>query len=536
MEKPIAVIIGAGPAGLTAAYELLQKTNIRPILFEATGDIGGIAKTVIFKGNRLDMGGHRFFSKSDRVMKWWANILPLQGTASNGHGMNRADISDKAPSIVLPESGPNPDQTDRVMLVRKRLSRILFERKFYDYPISLSQQTLENLGFLRIIKIGLGYLRVKLFPIRKITNLEEFFISRFGKELYETFFKDYTEKVWGVPCSRIKPEWGVQRVKGLSLTTALLHTIKSHLPKKKSISQKDVETSLIDIFLYPKFGPGQMWEETARIIVEQGGNIQLNHRVLGILYKQKQVTGVEVQDAMTGEIFTQPCDYLFSTMSVKDLILSMREGVPAEVRSVASGLIYRNFITVGLLLNKLRVTTKHTSADNGLIPDNWVYIQERDVKLGRVQVFNNWSPYMVHNEETVWLGLEYFCNQDDEMWSMPDDEFIRFAITELSIIGFIFPEDVLDSTIVHVPNAYPAYFGSYEKFGIIRDFTDSIDNLYLIGRNGMHRYNNQDHSMLTAMTAVDNVAKGITSKANIWAVNAEQEYHETVKDPSSNHP
>jgi protoporphyrinogen oxidase len=533
MDKPIAVIIGAGPAGLTAGYELLQRTGIKPVIYEQSDHIGGIAQTINYKGNRMDMGGHRFFSKSDRVMNWWLNILPLQGGPSPDGGTADLDGQTAASPLDLSRDGPDPEQTDRVMLVRKRLSRILFGRKFYAYPISLSLETLANLGVYRIIKIGVSYLWCKLFPIRKITNLEEFFISRFGKELYQTFFKDYTEKVWGVPCNRIRPEWGVQRVKSLSISKALLHAVRSLLPKRKTLAQKNVETSLIELFMYPKFGPGQLWEETARLIADQGGEIHLHHKVTGIQQGHTGITGVSVTNQDTGEVFTQDCDYLLSTMPVKELVQCMGERVPLEVQKVAQGLVYRDFITVGLLVKKLALRKDKTASPGWLIPDNWIYIQEREVKLGRLQIFNNWSPYLVRDANTVWLGLEYFCNQGDEYWNMPDADFIHFAIQELSSIDIITPEDVLDSTLVRVPYAYPAYFGSYEQFDQIRRFTDAIENLFLIGRNGMHRYNNQDHSMLTAMTAVENILMKSTSKENIWAVNAEQEYHETVGPPKA---
>jgi protoporphyrinogen oxidase len=533
MGKTTAVIVGAGPAGLTAAFELLQRTNIKPILYELTDEIGGIAKTVHYKGNRMDMGGHRFFSKSDRVMNWWLNILPLQSMKATNIQAPGSDQPEILTSWNIPPDGPDPDQTDQVMLVRKRLSRILFERKFYDYPINLTRETLTNLGLHRIVKIGVSYVWCRLFPPRKINNLEEFFISRFGKELYLTFFKDYTEKVWGMPCQHIRPEWGVQRVKSLSITKALLHAVKAFLPKKGSIAQKNVETSLIELFLYPKYGPGQMWEETARIIADKGGEIHLHHKVIGIHMNTNRVTGVQVMNEATGEVFSQDCDYLFSTMPVKELVQCLGESVPAEVRTVAQGLAYRDFITVGLLLKKLQVPSNNNKVSPPMIPDNWIYIQEWDVKLGRLQIFNNWSPYLVKDPDTVWLGLEYFCNQGDEIWNMPDSDFIQFAIHELESIGIITPEDVLDSTLIRVPYAYPAYFGTYEQFASIKDFTDTIENLFLIGRNGMHRYNNQDHSMLTAMVAVDNIVQKSTIKDNIWAVNAEQEYHETVEMPKT---
>ena len=467
MEKKKAIIIGAGPSGLTAAYELLNKSEILPVILEATGDIGGISKTVNYKGNRIDIGGHRFFSKSDKVMSLWQNILP--------------------------------------MMTRTRLSRIFFLRKFFDYPVSLNLKTIKNLGLIRITKIGFSYLKAAIFPIKNEKNLEEFFINRFGRELYNTFFKDYTEKVWGVPCTEIKPDWGAQRIKGLSITKAILHFFR-----------KTNETSLIDSFLYPKFGPGQMWEKVSEIVSSKGGQLYLNHKVIKLKKTQNRITQVIAQNTATGEISTFDCDYCISTMPVRDLIDSLETEVPETVKNVANGLIYRDFKTVGLLLNKLKVD----------MPDNWVYIQERDVKVGRLQVFNNWSSYMVNDASKVWLGLEYFCNQDDELWTMPDQEFIKFAKDELQKIDIIDKRDVLDAVVIAMPKAYPAYFGTYDKIHFIKDFIDKVENLYLIGRNGMHRYNNMDHSMLSAMQAVHNIINNITTKDNIWNVNAEETYQE----------
>lgn len=391
--------------------------------------------------------------------------------------------------------------------------------------------TLKRLGFVRLIKIGFSYLKIRLFPIKQELSLEDFFINRFGEELYRTFFKDYTEKVWGVPCNKIKPEWGAQRVKGLSISKALYHAVKNIFLKDSSIAQKEIETSLIEQFMYPKYGPGQMWEETARIVRELGGEIYMEHEVVGVKFEDNKVIEVEVRDKKSNKVRTYEGDYFFSTMPVKELILAMGDKVPPEVRKIAKGLVYRDFITVGLLLKKLKVKsrTKTGVVSNTSVPDNWIYVQERDVKLGRIQVFNNWSPYMVSNPDTVWLGLEYFCNVGDELWNKPDKEFIEFATDELAKIGFIDKSDVLDGTIVRLRNTYPAYFGTYEHFSVVRDFTDRIENLFLVGRNGMHRYNNQDHSMLTAMTAVENIINGIKTKDNIWAVNVEMEYHEEKK-------
>jgi protoporphyrinogen oxidase len=352
-------------------------------------------------------------------------------------------------------------------------------------------------------------------------------INRFGKELYLTFFKDYTQKVWGVPCARINPEWGAQRIKGLSISRAITHAARNLLSKDISIGQKKTETTLINQFVYPKFGPGQLWEEAARIIESKGGQLRLQHRVTGLKCQSDRIIEVQVKNEVTGETANFSADYLFSTMPVKDLVAALGESAPPEVRKVAQGLVYRDFITVGLLLKKLKIKNEtKIKTVNNIVPDNWIYIQEREVKIGRLQIFNNWSPYMVKDENTVWIGLEYFGTEGDELWSKSDDEFIEFAINELAKIDIIEKEDVLDSTIIRMPKTYPAYFGSYEHFDVIRNYTDKFENLFLIGRNGMHRYNNQDHSMLSAMTAVENIAADVKTKDNIWAVNAEQEYHE----------
>lgn len=496
-----AIIIGAGPAGLTAALELLRRTDIHPIILELTDDVGGISRTVEYHGNRMDIGGHRFFSKSDRVMNWWLDILPME-----------------AP-------GNEPDKKDKVMLVRQRLSRIFYGRKFYDYPVRLNSNTIKNLGPLSIARIGLSYLRARLRPVKPEKSLEDFFINRFGRELYQTFFKDYTEKVWGVPCDRIPPEWGAQRVKGLSVSKALWHALKSIFPSENSVSQKNTETSLIDRFLYPKLGPGHLWKEVALQIASLGGEIRMGYRATGLEWEQGRILGVRTTDLKTAENLLIPGDYVLSTMPVQDLIKGMGGQVPESVKTVSEGLMYRDFIALGLLYSKMSATQAEGYA-NRRVPDNWIYIQESDVKVGRIQVFNNWSPYLVKNPDTVWLGLEYFCKEGDKMWTKPDQELIDLGIAELEKIGFCRKEDYLDGTVVRMEKTYPAYFGTYERFGVIREFTDSFPNLFLLGRNGMHRYNNQDHSMLTAMTAVDLLIRGSEDKAPVWAVNTEEDYHE----------
>lgn len=525
MTQKTALIIGAGPAGLTAAFELLKNTDIKPIIFEMSDDIGGISKTVNYKGNRIDIGGHRFFSRSGRVMDWWQNILPLQGKPA---------IDDILLNRELPiepgNTGADPEKTDKVMLIRSRLSRIFFLRSFFDYPISLKWNTFMNLGVLRILKIGWTYIWVNLKPIKNEKSLEDFLINRFGTELYNIFFKNYTEKVWGVSCKEIPADWGAQRIKGLSISKTIIHAIRPIFTgSDKSIYQKNTETSLIGQFLYPKLGPGQLWEEVARQIVELGGEIHMQHEAVGVDLSQDTISKVTVRDHKSGEKKELSCDYLFSTMPIKDLIAAMPpEKTPDNVKTIADGLVYRDFITVGLLLKKLKLTNDtQTKTVNNIVPDNWIYIQESDVKIGRLQIFNNWSPYMVSERENVWIGLEYFCQEGDELWSKPDQNFIQFAIDELVQIDVISKEDVLDATILRVPKTYPAYFGTYNRFDELRSFTDSIQNLFMVGRNGMHRYNNADHSMLTAMVAVENIQQGIKTKKNLWDVNTEQEYHES---------
>lgn len=529
MKRKTALIIGAGPAGLTAAYDMLKKSNIKPVIFEKTGDIGGISKTVVYNGNRIDIGGHRFFSKSDAVMKWWLDIMPIQGSPAR----DDLKLGRKYPWSKEP-GAPDPEKCDRVMLIRERLSRIFYMRKFFNYPITLSIDTLSNLGLVKVFRIGASYLRSWFFPLREEKSLEDFFINRFGRELYATFFRNYTEKVWGVPCSAIKPEWGAQRIKGLSVTTAILHAVRRMVSSRKSIDQKDLETSLIEQFLYPKLGPGQMWEEVARLVTELGGEIHMNAEVIAVRTDGALITGVDVRDTLTGEVRCLGGDFVLSSMPVRELVASLVAPVPPDVCRIAEGLIYRDFMTVGLLLKKLKIgNATSLKTLNDIVPDNWIYIQERDVKLGRLQIFNNWSPYMVRDPDTLWIGLEYFCTEGDDLWSMADDAFTAFAVDELEKIDIVGRDDVLDSIVIRMPKAYPAYFGSYEHFDQIREFVDRFPNLFLMGRNGMHKYNNADHSMLTAMVAVDNIINGVTSKHNIWSVNAEEEYHETRQSASS---
>jgi protoporphyrinogen oxidase len=520
-----AVIIGGGPAGLTAAYELLQRTDIKPVVLEGTDQVGGISRTVNYKGNRIDIGGHRFFSKSDRVMEWWLNILPMQRT----EGKQTITYQRRSTKVGGAEEGPDPEATDEVMLLRGRKSRIYFRRRFFDYPITLSPDTLSKLGLGRSFVIGLSYLRSALFPIRNEKNLEEFFINRFGRELYATFFKSYTEKVWGVACNEISAEWGAQRVKGLSITKAILHFVRKLFARKQDVAQKGVETSLIEQFLYPKFGPGQMWEEVTKRVTEMGAEILMQHKVTRIVTDENGNATTVIARKPDGAELELAADYVFSTMPVRSLIRALDAPVPREIMEIAAGLQYRNFVTVGLLYDTLRVK----ESDGSPIKDNWIYIQEPDVQVGRLQIFNNWSPYMVADRTKTWVGLEYFCSDKDALWTAPDAEMIELAKTEMQRIGIADASACSDGVVIRVPKTYPAYFGSYDRFDEIRKYVDTIPNLFLVGRNGMHRYNNQDHSMLTSMMCVDNIVAGRVDKENIWEVNTEEEYHEEKNEAGS---
>ena len=528
MTRPrIAVIIGAGPAGLTAAYELLTRSDIRPIVIEMSGQIGGISATVNYRGNRIDIGGHRFFSKSDRVMNWWFQHLPLQEVAPGSP--LRITYQGGSRDVAVPHRA-DPSQAERVMLVRQRKSRIFFLGKFFDYPISLTPDTVKKLGLLRTFTIGLSYLRRVVAPLKEEKNLEQFFINRFGAELYRTFFKSYTEKVWGVPCTEIDAEWGAQRIKELSVWKAIKHFVnKAFGSDSAGVSQKGTETSLIERFLYPKYGPGQMWEEVARKVREMGGIILMEQSVREMRARDDRIVSVRTVDRH-GNSNIYDGDFFFSTMPIRDLIRSLKTAVPANVQEVGDGLMYRDFITVGLLLEGLNVN-EQTKQGQKLISDNWIYIQEPHILAGRLQIFNNWSPWMVSDPEKVWIGVEYFCKEGDSLWTLSDDRMKNLAVKEMDRIGIIRQSALLDSVILRMPKAYPAYFGTYARFNEIREFLDRLENLFPVGRNGMHRYNNQDHSMLTAMTAVDNIIAGRKDKSNIWDVNAEMDYHEVNSTP-----
>jgi len=514
-----AIIIGAGPAGLTAAYELLTKTDIVPIIIEADKQAGGLSKTIHYHGNKIDIGGHRFFSKSKKIIDWWLRFLPLENSLSGKtvsiQYHNQQSDYDSAPAQVTGE---------KVMLLRKRKSRVFFRKKLFDYPLQLNFRTLRKLGLVKTMQIGYSYLYAKLFPRKPELNLEDFFINRFGKNLYKTFFKDYTEKVWGVPCDKIPASWGQQRIRNLNVGKLILHSARSVFSRNTRLDQKGTHTSLIEQFLYPKFGPGQMWETVAEEILKRKGIILLNTKVTAICGdKNQKILSVETTDVVTGKKTIINGDYFFSTMPVKELIENSRDlHVPAETREIASSLEYRDFLIVGILADRLLLKEKNGEP----VTDNWIYVQDKNIKAGRLQFFHNWSPFMIAQPDQQWIGVEYFCNETDAFWQLPDKDLADQAIGEMESIGVLESSAVKDTVVIKVKKAYPSYYGSYKDFNKVQDFLNSITNLFPVGRNGMHRYNNSDHSMLTAMEAVDNIIAGRWDKSNIWEINTEEDYHE----------
>lgn len=539
-QKQSVVIIGGGPAGLTAAWELTKDGGAERYdvtVLEATKEFGGISRTVKHNGNRMDIGGHRFFSKDDRIMRWWKNILPLQGAPSY-------DDKKLGRHHDLEPGGPDPEQTDKVMLKRHRVSRIFWNHHFLDYPISLTPGLLKALGFKLTVEVGFSYLYSMVHKLPE-DNLENFYINRFGRKLYSMFFEGYTAKVWGRPPKEISADWGAQRVKGLDVVAVLKNAFLKLMPKKRDNSQ--VETSLIEEFWYPKLGPGQLWETVEQQCVDQGATVITDAKVTEIVREHGTISAVRYVDAK-GKSTELKADEFISSMPLKDLLNAMdaapvddraaksgkagaAKAVPKDMVTVANGLPYRDFITIGLLVKRLRITNTTdipTLGNPPIVPDCWIYVQDPGYKVGRVQLFNNWSPYLVKDvDNTVWVGLEYFCQEGDEFWKMNDEEATAFAIKELTRMRLINgPQDVLDSHRELVKKAYPAYFDTYDRMPELAEYLDSFGNLYCVGRNGQHRYNNQDHSMASAIEAVGNIKDCKTSKRNVWSVNTEQSYHE----------
>ena len=535
-DKQSVVIIGGGPAGLTAAWELIKDggaDRYDVTVLEETHEFGGISRTVKHNGNRMDIGGHHFFSKDDRIMDWWKNTLPLQGAPSyDDKKLNREH--DMEPG------GPDPEVEDKVMLKRHRVSRIYWNKHFLDYPISLSLGTLKAMGFKLTMVAGFSYLKSMVHKLPE-DNLENFYINRFGRKLYSMFFEGYTEKLWGRHPSEISADWGAQRVKGLSIMGVLKNAFQRLLPKKRDNSE--VETSLIEEFWYPKYGPGQLWETVESNCENAGVKVVTDAKVVEVRQDDGHIASV-VTEAVDGTRTEWNADTFISSMPVKDLVeaidaagedeQAVADGskiAPAAVTEVAEGLPYRDFVTVGLLVNclKLENTTDIPTLGNPpIVPDCWIYVQDPGYKVGRIQVFNNWSPYLVKDvDDTVWIGLEYFCEEGDTFWNMSEEDAVKFAVSELMRMGVIEnPEDVIDSHRERVKKAYPAYFDTYDRIDEVIDYLDGFGNLYCVGRNGQHRYNNMDHSMATAIEAVDNIKSGKATKENVWSVNTDKSYHE----------
>jgi protoporphyrinogen oxidase len=525
MTEPV-VIIGAGPAGLTAGLELVRAGRRDVTIVEATPDIGGLSKTVNHRGNRIDIGGHRFFSKSDWVMDWWRQMLPIALPAdAGGDGSERAfRLAYQGAQRLLGSDAITARESDeQVLLVRNRLSRIYWGGQFFDYPLKPGLGMALQLGPARCLKLGASYARSSLFPIRPEASLEDFFINRFGHALYQQFFKAYTEKVWGVPCREISADWGAQRVKSLSIAKALWHAAKKAV--RGGRADEDA-TSLIEHFLYPKYGPGQMWETVAARFEAAGGRLLRGEAVVALERDGACLTAVSTRRG-DGSTARHAAGHVVSTMPMRDLVQALRPAPPPEVAEIGNGLQYRDFITVGLLYRRLRPTAAAVNARTHCVPDNWIYVQEPGVKVGRLQVFNNWSPYMVADPATVWVGLEFFARDDDELWALSDEALKALAVREMRELRLADEADALDAVVVRMPKAYPGYFGgAYERFDRLREYLDGMPNLYLVGRNGMHRYNNQDHSMLSARLAAQAILGEPVSQRDIWAVNIDDDYHE----------
>lgn len=462
--------MGAGPAGLTAAYEL-SKLGYSSSVFESDDTVGGISRTCHYKGYRFDIGGHRFFTKVDYVHELWEEILEDE------------------------------------FLKRPRLSRIYYRQKFFDYPLKPLNAVL-GLGPVEAARIGASYLRAQIWPNPEEVNFEQWVSNRFGARLFRIFFKGYTEKVWGMPCEEISSDWAAQRIKNLDLLTAL----RGALFGSRTLRGGDVITTLIDEFHYPRFGPGQMWEDCQKKLERRGCTVSMQTRVIEMRHDNGRVHSVRLRDA-AGYEYEASGEQFLSSMPIRTLIRSLNPSPPQEIIAAADALRYRDFLTVALIVNR-----------EDVFPDNWIYVHADEVKVGRIQNFKNWSPDMVPDSGRTALGLEYFVQERDALWSMTDEELVELGRREVAALNLASTDEVIDGTVVRMPKAYPVYDGGYQRaLGVIRSWLSGLENLQLIGRNGQHRYNNQDHSMLTAVYAARNIAG---AGYDIWDVNVEDNYHE----------
>lgn len=474
-EQQRVIIIGGGPAGLTAAYELC-KANVASVVLEKDVIVGGLSRTIHHKGYHFDIGGHRFFTKIKAVEDLWREVLPAEGD----------------------------------FLRRKRLSRVYYNKKFFHYPLRFSS-TLFNIGIGKGVAGVLSYLRARLFPVKNVKTFEHWVTNRFGSRFYRQFFKTYTEKVWGIPCEEITADWAAQRIEDLSLATA----IRNLLFKRRVNGRGGVIKTLIEEFDYPRRGPGMMWETMANLTTKRGGEIRLGMQVEKILWSERRVEQIVVN--RDGQRETLKGSDFISSMPIRELVLSLSPPAPVEVQEAAMKLKYRDFMTVVLIVNRRDV-----------FPDNWLYIHDPGVKMGRIQNFKNWSPHMVADQAKTCLGLEYFCFKGDSLWTMPDRALIELGKSELEKVCLVKAREVEDGVVIRVPKAYPVYDHTYkEALAVLRGFLSRIENLQLVGRNGMHKYNNQDHSMMTAMLAVKNI---LGASYDLWAVNTEQQYLEKIEE------
>ncbi|MGE5567890.1 MAG: NAD(P)/FAD-dependent oxidoreductase [Rhodospirillales bacterium] len=464
-EQYPVVIIGAGPAGLTAAYEL-SKNSVRSVVLEKDSVVGGLSRTADYKGYLFDIGGHRFFTKVSLVDRMWHEVL-----------------------------GPD-------FIKRPRLSRIYYKSKFFHYPLE-PVNALMGLGIFESFLCGLSYVRAKLFPEKPEENLEAWVSNRFGKRLFNTFFKTYTEKVWGIPCREIQAEWAAQRIKGLSFTSVIWNALR---PKRDQSKQEVIKT-LIHEFEYPRRGPGMMWTKTKEIVEARGSRVVLRAPAERIYWEPGGVKAIRAG----GRLYSG--DHFISSMPIRELIQRLDPEPPENVRRAAGDFRYRDFLTVALMVR-----------GTNLFPDNWIYVHDPNVAVGRIQNYSNWSPEMVPEPGMSCLGLEYFCFEGDRLWTTPDADLIAMAKKELETLGLVDPKNVVDGAVLRVEKAYPIYDGVYRRgLAAVREFLKMVPNLQLVGRNGMHRYNNQDHSMLTAMLAARNI---LGARYDLWQVNVEADYHE----------